>query len=252
MFAHAQLRRSTRGALLFPLLLATPLAAQVLPVPTVRIDAPKQVAVVVAWPAKVPQALLVAPDAATLPFGGAEVLANGVLAGFHPMTALAEHRLPLLPALAAQYGLHLQAVVLDQNGLVAGPVMPAARLFDPLVPDEHVHVAPGRIDEVRAVLRFDYAANETTLLCTFEATSDGYALGAIATLRHADTTDVWLALKTPGPGEGMLDIAQTLTVEVPLGLDYGTKVRLFGIEGHKPFAVPLDRYEWFRQLPNVK
>lgn len=234
------LTRMLRGALALPLLLGVPLLAQGVPAPTYRIlGAAQEVAITTTYREAVPQLLLVAPDCKIGTIGGVDFLLNGVVVGLVPRTREAEWTLPFPPIFVAKWDLHVQALVLDQGQVVGGPIVAMRELF---APDRYVEEEyKGALAKVRRRLeRVD--AGGYRFVAEFTATSDGFALYHAAVVRHGEFTDVYLTLKTPGPGEGFLDLMQELQAAVELGAQPGAQVRVFAYTDPAPFAVALDRY----------
>lgn len=236
MFARLFCRASV-----LPILLAAPLAAQALQVPTYRIDGTLgQLQVEVTYWTPAAHLLLAAPNGKVVSIGGVEILADGLVLGLVPNVATATFVLPMTAKDAAAYGVHLQALVFDGNRIIGGPVVAAATAFDPT---PFGPVSPtGRLKEVAMGVEPSDTLAGDWFVAEFTATSDGYALYPAAVVRHADVSDIYLTLKTPGPGEGYLDIVQYLRFDVGLGLKPGKLVRVFGREGPYPFGAALGGY----------
>lgn len=196
--------------------------------------------------------LLAAWNGQTTTVQGVELLANPVVVLTQPKAQDAVYVLPVPATLLAGLGVHLQAAVLDGDLSVSAPVFAAVSGFDPTPfkkgDFDHMKGACAAL-EMR-VERID-ARPGTWFIAEYEGRSDGYMLRAAAVVRHADVADVYLTLKTPGPGEGMLDIVQHFRVDVELD-DTATLVRVFGVEGPWPYMVSLGAYlpYWQAAMPN--
>lgn len=238
-----RLIRALRGALTLPVLLGVPLLAQGVPAPIYRIDgAAEQVVITTTYREPVPQLLLVAADRESVTIEGVEFLSNGAVVGFVPKARTAEWVLPFPSPVLTIYDVHVQALVLDHGRLVGGPIVPTRYVFevDAFLPVEHK--AP--LTEVAMGLeRAD--VGDYWFVAEFVARSDGYAIYDAAVVRHAEVTDVYLALKTPGPGEGFLDIMEELQIVVDLGAEPGAQVRVFAFADPAPFSAALNRYQAF-------
>lgn len=231
-----------------PLLLAAPLAAQGLSVPTYNIDAKiDHLQVVTMHETPVAHVLLASLSQNTVWIGGLEFLADAVVIGMVPSTYAATFDLPVGAATAVDFGLHLQAVVLDGVEIESGPVVPAVTAFEPKAFMPKPGPVAGYLSKLD--MRVDIAdSGNAWFVANFEATSDGFAMRAAAVVRNANTSDVYLTLKTPGPGEGMNDVMQNLRLDIDLGLEPGMHVRVWAIEGPFPFSMGLGTYMPFVEL----
>lgn len=146
----------------------------------------------------------------------------------------------------ALLGLGAQVVAIDNLGFAAGPVLQTGKVFaaengftrsDDSVSEhlQRIELTLGGVDR-----------NELT--AAFTGHSDGFGLRVAAIAHHHDVVDVYLALDTPGPGEGMLDVVEHFQAVVKFVDPKAKKVRVRGVEGPDVYGAPLAAYQPLRLL----
>lgn len=208
--------------------------------PTLQLDLhPAQVGVSIAQQGTFLGALVLGftPDTFQLP-GGQHILANPVVAWYAAGDNVIANRFLVAPAVLADLDLYVQAVTLTGNAVGATePVRMRQYLLDnPLLPDLAVNLAWAESQPPRLQLMADY-----------EGRSDGYGLAVVAVEPTETGTDVYLWWRTPGPGEGMLDIVEHHLAFADLGTVPGKQVRLFA--GEAVGGLPVTGYGLIRTLP---
>ncbi|MBK8097220.1 MAG: hypothetical protein IPK26_08935 [Planctomycetes bacterium] len=189
-------------------------------------------------------ALLVAPTERLIPLGQEWILGDSVIVAvdFAPPTER-EFAFPIGEEAVSRLGARVQAVALDSQGvfvastvLVPGQLPPAGEVQAPLA---NVRLSLAILETVPP---------RTQLMVEFTAPTDGYALRAASVVRSGNATDVYVLLKTPGPGEGNLDVVEEHSLALDLGSDAGAFVRVHGATSPAVVMPPMWKFVRLEEL----
>lgn len=209
--------------------------------PTYRLDAQNEQMTLVSSTQKPGlHVLVVAQNGATVPTPIGGLLAQGNAVAFaETRDGAATFTIPVSAELAAQVGANAQVVALNDGSAVAGPVFAARSVFDTSQPFD---VSKAQKEPLRDVEVHVGKSSSKGVLFRYVAASSDHALHVAAIVRHGSLNDVYLVLKTPGPGEGLKDVVETHELRLDLGAGARPALRVFATHGPDEFGAPLMTY----------